>query len=194
MADPAASRDKSALRASVRAARASLSAEERSSASARLVSRLERMPELRRARTVVLYAATSDEIDPAGLLGHLVRRQARVLLPRVAGERLDLVTTSDLSTLRLGYRGIAEPVGIAVDPAVVEVAVLPGVAFDLAGGRLGQGGGHYDRLLARLPDTALRVGACFACQVVPRVPREDHDAPVDVVVTDRVTHRVEARR
>ncbi|MFA9432192.1 5-formyltetrahydrofolate cyclo-ligase [Egicoccus sp. AB-alg2] len=185
---------KTALRASARAARAALSPVERNEASAQVVARLERMPELRRARTVVLYAATRDEADPGGLLPHLLRRGVRTLFPRVRGEHLELVAASDLAALQLGYRGITEPVGPAVDPEVVDVVLVPGVAFDPAGGRLGQGGGHYDRLLGRLPRHATRIGVCFSCQVVPRVPREAHDVAVDVVVTERVTHRVDARR
>lgn len=185
--------DKSALRASARAARAAMSAQERTDASERLAARLERIPELRRAGTVALYAASAQEADPAGVLPRLLAREVRTLYPRVRGDHLELVAASDLRMLQLGYRGIAEPVGVAVDPAVVEVALVPGVAFDLAGGRLGQGGGHYDRLLAALPATATRIGVCFACQVVPRVPREPHDAAVDLVVTERFAHRVAPR-
>ncbi|MEX2504362.1 MAG: 5-formyltetrahydrofolate cyclo-ligase [Egicoccus sp.] len=182
--------DKSALRATARAARAAMSADERADASVRVAARLERLPEVRRARTVLLYAASGKEADPAGVLPRLVARGVRTLYPRVRGDHLDLVAASDLRTMQLGFRGITEPVGVAVDPAVVDVAIVPGVAFDLAGGRLGQGGGHYDRLLATLPTTATRIGVCFGCQVVPRVPREPHDAAVDLVVTDRVSHRV----
>ncbi|MBS3942340.1 MAG: 5-formyltetrahydrofolate cyclo-ligase [Actinobacteria bacterium] len=182
--------DKSALRASARAARSAMSPAERTEASARLVARLARVTELRRARTVLLYAASGQEADPVGVLPRLLDRGVRTLFPRVRDDHLDLVAASDLRTLRLGYRGIAEPVGAAVDPAVVDVAIVPGVAFDLRGGRLGQGGGHYDRLLALLPATTTRIGVCFACQVVPQVPREPHDAAVDLVVTDRITHRV----
>ena len=155
-----------------------------------MAARLERLPELRRAGTVLLYAASGQEADPGGLLPTLLARGVRTLYPRVRGAHLELVDARDLRALQLGYRGIAEPVGRAVDPAVVDVALVPGVAFDLRGGRLGQGGGHYDRLLAALPSTAVRVGLCFACQVVTRVPREPHDAAVDLLVTDRVTHRV----
>lgn len=185
--------DKSALRTSARAARAAMSVAERAAASTRIVARLERMPEMRRARTVLLYAASRAEADPAGLLPHLHVRGIRTLYPRVRDDHLELIAVDDLTSLQAGYRGIAEPAGAATGPSAVDLAVVPGVAFDPAGGRLGQGGGHYDRLLAAIPRAALRVGVCFACQVVPRVPREPHDAPVDVVVTERVTHRVRDR-
>ncbi|MFA9447122.1 5-formyltetrahydrofolate cyclo-ligase [Egicoccus sp. AB-alg6-2] len=185
--------DKSALRATARAARGALSPDERAAASARAVARLEYLPEMRRARVVLLYAASPQEIDPAGLVPRLRARGVRTLYPRVDGDRLELAVSDDPGALLVGFRGIREPLGPAIDPSVVDLAVVPGVAFDPAGVRLGQGGGHYDRLLAALPRTAVRVGVCFACQVVPRVPREPHDVPVDVVVTERVTHRVDER-
>jgi 5-formyltetrahydrofolate cyclo-ligase len=180
---------KAALRTSTRSARRELSLGERQEAARAVVDRLLRLPELRRARTVLLYAAAGDELDVGGLVAPLREAGARTLFPRVRGDHLELVAAADLLTLTLGYRGIQEPVGPAIDPSVVEVAVIPGVAFDLRGRRLGRGGGHYDRLLATLPDTCVRIGAAFSCQVVPAVPHQAHDQPVDLVVTERAAHR-----
>lgn len=184
---------KSSLRAAALAARRSLSPEERASASAAVVGRLLALADLRTASTVLLHAALREEVDVGAAVGPLHARGVRTLFPRVRGESLDLVATTDVRTLELGYRGILEPVGPAIDASVVDAVVLPGVAFDPHGARLGQGGGHYDRLLATLPDTAHRIGVCFACQMVPDVPRASHDAPVDVVITERATYRTGAR-
>ena len=184
---------KSALRTAALAARRQLGTEERAAASARAVERLLTLPELRSARTVLLFAAARDELDVGGAVGPLRERGARTLFPRVRGPELELVAASDLRTLQLGYRGIREPAGPSIDPEVVDVAVVPGVAFDPHGGRLGHGGGHYDRLLARLPQTTVRIGIGFACQVVPAVPRAEHDLPVDLVVTEHRVHRTAAR-
>jgi 5-formyltetrahydrofolate cyclo-ligase len=180
---------KAALRSTTLSVRRELSRTERQQGSQAAVERLRRLPELRRARTVLLYAALADELDVGGLVGSLRSEGIRTLFPRVRGDRLELVAASDLLTLTLGYRGIQEPAGPAVDPSVVDVAVVPGVAFDLRGTRLGRGGGHYDRLLAELPDRCLRVGVGFSCQLVPVIPRDEHDQPVDVIVTERSTHR-----
>ena len=152
------------------------------------------LPEVWRAGVVALYAAMAEEIDPSGAVPLLRDRGIRTLFPRVRGEHLDLAEASDPHALPGGFRGIREPTGPAIDPGVVDVAILPGVAFDLDGGRLGHGGGHYDRLLPLLPDDTVRIGLGFSCQVVPRVPREDHDALVDLVVTDHAVHRTGARR
>ena len=180
---------KAPLRAATLAARRALSDAQRQQASIRIVERLLRLPELREASTVLLYAALREEVDLATLVGPLHGRGTRTLFPRVRGERLELVAAADLRTLQLGHRGVREPAGRTVDPGVVDVAVVPGVAFDPRGGRLGAGGGHYDRLLAELAATTTRVGTAFDCQLVPRIPREAHDQPVHLVVTERSVHR-----
>ncbi len=184
---------KARLRSSALDARRQLTPRERRDAAAAIVDRLLRQPELQRPGHVLVYAAMDDEADLAGAVGPLRERGVRTLFPRVRGERLELVAASDLLTLELGYRGIREPSGPKIDPGIVDVAVVPGVAFDPHGGRLGHGGGHYDRLLAQLPPDCIRVGTCFSVQVVPRVPREDHDEPVDVVVTELARYRTRAR-
>jgi len=71
-----------------------------------------------------------------------------------------------------------------VDPAGMDIVVVPGLAFTVDGRRLGQGGGHYDRFLPRLRADCVTIGACFAEQIVADLPVEDHDRRVDVVVTD----------
>ena len=130
-----------------------------------------------------------EEVDLATLVAPLHERGARTLFPRVRDERLELVAATDLRTLQLGHRGVREPAGRAVDPGVVDIAIVPGVAFDPRGGRLGGGGGHYDRLLASLAPAAVRIGVAFSCQLVPHLPQEPHDQPVHLVVTERSVHR-----
>lgn len=205
--DPTVNERKAALRATALAARREMSRDERREASEAIVRRLLDLPELR-GRThpagtgrpvatdersdpaIALYAALSEEVDLSSAVEVLQGRGWRTLFPRVRGDELDLVAVTDLRMLALGYRGIGEPAGPKIEPAVVRVVVAPGVAFDPHGGRLGQGGGHYDRLLPTLPADAVRIGAAFACQLVPAVPRAAHDAAVDIVVTERATHRV----
>ena len=114
--------------------------------------------------------------------------------PRVDGDALEIVVVDDPVDLVPGHRGILEPVGPAVAPTTVDAVVVPGVAFDLDGGRLGRGGGHYDRLLATLDDDTTRIGVAFSSQVVPVVPSDEHDQPVDIVVTEHAVHQTGARR
>ncbi|MFT5222736.1 MAG: 5-formyltetrahydrofolate cyclo-ligase [Glaciecola sp.] len=183
---------KAALRATTRAARRSLDQDEREQRSTRGIARLLALHEMPKAHTVLLYAATPEECSLRQIWAPLLGRGVRLLLPRVEGERLALAAFSALTDLRPGGHGIWEPIGPAVDPALIDIAVIPGTAFDRRGGRLGMGGGYYDRLLAELDPGCLRVGFAFSCQVVTHVPREAHDQPVDVLVTDAATVRLTA--
>ena len=181
---------KAALRRSVRDARRSLPTLERRQASEAIAARLRLLPELLTARVVLVYAASATEVDIEDAAEGLRSRGVRTLYPRVDGEDLDLVPVSRIEELVDGHRGIREPKGLAADPSIVDAVVVPGLAFDLRGWRLGQGGGHYDRLFPRIGD-ALRIGVAFTCQVVPQVPRDAHDIAMDLLVTERSVHRFE---
>jgi 5-formyltetrahydrofolate cyclo-ligase len=136
------------------------------------------------------FAATAREPATAPVLAAALAAKVVVGLPRAVGMQLRFHQVDDLSGLRSGYRGVAEPPAAApalefdrLPPAML--ALVPGAAFDRAGGRLGWGGGHYDRALAELRrrcPTALLVGVCMPEQVVPRVPRAAHDVAVDLVL------------
>lgn len=179
---------KAALRRSVRDARRAMTPDRRHATSVAICSRLRLLPELLTIRVALVYAAANLEVDIEPAAAELRRRGVRTLYPRVRGEDLDLVPVGDTDPLVAGHRGIREPLGQSADPTLVDAVVVPGVAFDLRGRRLGQGGGHYDRLLPRIGD-ALRVGVAFACQIVPRIPDEPHDIAMDLLVTDRMVHR-----
>ncbi|MFQ5811109.1 MAG: 5-formyltetrahydrofolate cyclo-ligase, partial [Armatimonadota bacterium] len=124
-----------------------------------------------------------------------------VVLPKVRREPKGLLlfrVTAPHEHLQPGPRGIPEPMPERCEPAdiaEIDFVVAPGVAFDERGVRLGQGGGYYDRFLARLrrrPDHPPVAGAAFELQIVRRVPAEPHDARVDMIVTEeRVLHVAE---
>lgn len=183
---------KAALRRTVRAARDALDTTTRGTSSREVARRIEALPDVRRARTVLLYAAVGSEVDLDAVVAPLRERGTTTCFPRVTGDEL-IAVAAHPAALRPGHRGIAEPEGPAWPLDEVDVVVLPGIAFDLVGGRLGQGGGHYDRLLGRLPAHTVRVGAAHSCQLVPRVPRQAHDRSVDLVVTDHGVHVTGAR-
>lgn len=145
------------------------------------------MPEVAAARTVALYSALGPEADASVALPLLLERDIAVVFPRVVGELLEFAPASSLDELHAGFRGVLEPESVPIDASVLDVVVVPGVAFDRAGGRLGQGGGHYDRTLAQLGSKTFRVGFCFSCQIVDKVPRERHDELLDALVTEDET-------
>lgn len=145
--------------------------------------RLLALPELRDAETVALYAALPDEVPLGIVFDTLGRRGVLLVYPRVNGD--DLVFAA--GKLQPGYRGIAEP--SAAEPPrpldEIDAFVVPGVLFDRAGVRLGRGTGFYDRALARARADASPIGLCYADRIAAPLPREEWDAIMNVVVTDR---------
>jgi len=135
-------------------------------------------------------------VDTLPLLTRWVAEGRRAIFPRVEGEEITLVEVRNLTDLCPGYRGLLEPRpgrGRAIPLEEVGVALVPGLAFDLEGNRLGQGGGHYDRVLARLSPASLTIGLAFEFQVLERLSVEIHDVPVDLIVTEtRVIKAAEA--
>ncbi|MGH8905957.1 MAG: 5-formyltetrahydrofolate cyclo-ligase [Egibacteraceae bacterium] len=184
---------KTALRTQMLAARAQLSEAQRAQASTAIRQRLERLPELRTARTLLCYAAFGAEVDLDPWLERLLDSGIGVFLPWVDGERLSIARINDVrADLVPGWRGVREPRAIGRRPARLDrlqAVVTPGVAFDRSGGRLGYGGGHFDRLLADLSGRAPVVGVAFELQMVETLPTAPHDRPVDVVVTEHTVYR-----
>ena len=154
--------------------------------SASVVAQLWRNDRFMRAHTILLYDALPDEVQTRGLLDQLVCEGRVVLLPRVVDDsHMTLHRYTGPADLAKGAFGIMEPQGPPfTDYAAIDVAVVPGMAFDHEGRRLGRGRGYYDRLLPLLPN-AYRIGVCFASRWVDEVPTDGHDALMDYVIRSR---------
>ncbi len=151
--------------------------------SAPIMRRLAVHPRFVAARTVLLYHSLPDEPNTWGFARYWSSRK-RVLLPSVKGKDLELHRYAAGDSLRAGTFGIRESTGeVFTDYASIDLAVIPGVAFDADGNRLGRGGGFYDRLLARLRHYDIyKIGVCFDFQRVAHVPAEPHDIPMDEIL------------
>jgi len=177
--------DKNALRVELRRRRRGMSAEQRRREEDACGLALARWFAERDGLPVAAYAAHGDELD----LGAFIRTRwadgQAVWLPRVVGESLAWHPVRDPAQLQAGFRGIAEPDPTSCAAAVLPeqtVILLPGLGFDAAGGRIGQGAGYYDRELAAAQDRRLSIGVGFSCQELERVPIEAHDRRVDAVL------------
>ncbi len=148
------------------------------------------LPEVAAARWVAAYASLPGEPETGRLLGQLRERGARVLLPSMRPD-LDLDFREYTGSLIAGAFGTREPpLGAAVfDLGRADAIVVPALAADVHGGRLGRGGGSYDRALRRARPDALIVAIVHDNELVDRVPTEAHDVGVHVVVTPRATVR-----
>jgi len=135
-----------------------------------------------------LFAPGPTEAGPTRLGARLRAAGWTTAYPRVdrTGDTLTFRQVMADSDLTPGWRGLLEPSPEAspLGPEAFAIVLVPGLAFDPFGGRVGQGGGHYDRFLSKLPRAALRVGVGFACQVLPRVPTDAWDEALDVIITD----------
>ncbi|MET9874078.1 5-formyltetrahydrofolate cyclo-ligase [Actinacidiphila glaucinigra] len=154
------------------------------------------LPELSRARTVAAYVSMGGEPGTRALLDLLRERGQRVLLPVLLPDNdLDWAPYEGPGGLVRAARGLYEPTGPRLGPDAVtraDAVLLPGLAVDGRGLRLGRGGGSYDRVLARLDAagaTPALVVLLYAHEVLDRVPDEPHDRPVDAVVTPEGVRR-----
>ncbi len=183
--DPLASM-KPGARVDASAAVLRMTADRRRSADDRIGERILRLVEDRRPAWVFAYLALRDEVRLDGVLVHLVEHGIEVWLPRVVGGELRFGRWRPGESLSRDEEGVLAPALPPRQewPTGVGLVLAPGRCFDRSGGRVGRGRGYYDRLLSRSPGSAVVVGVAYDCQVVERVPREEHDHDVDVVVTE----------
>ncbi|MFD7494611.1 5-formyltetrahydrofolate cyclo-ligase [Streptomyces sp. NPDC059832] len=187
---------KAQLRRELLAARRLLTREDVENAAVVLSRGALDLTELSGARTVAAYVSVGSEPGTRALLDALRAREVRVLLPvLLADNDLDWAPYEGADRLVGAGRGLLEPDGARLGPEAVleaDAVLLPGLAVDGRGMRLGRGGGSYDRVLARLAAAGARpalIVLLYENEVVARVPEEPHDHPVDVVVTPATTRR-----
>ena len=147
------------------------------------------------AARVMLYFAKDNEVSTDLLFEAALARGKTVLFPRVVpvSRSLSVAPVHSRSELRLGAFGILEPgpeaSAISSDSMSGALVCVPGLAFTPDGGRLGRGGGYYDRLLDELPDEAIAVGLTYSFQVLDRVPWGPLDRRLDLIATESAVYR-----
>jgi len=183
---------KARIRREVGARFTALAPGELAARSAAVRARLELLPEFRAARSFLLYAPMPDEVDITPLIDGLLAAGRCVFLPvcRPGRAEFDAVSirsrAEDLVPGRFGIMA-PRPGLVPADSGDVDFTLVPGLAFDRRGYRVGRGGGYYDRFLAKLGDRSVRVALALDFQVYPAVPTADHDQRVDLIITERET-------
>jgi len=179
--------NKDEIRAELRATRAAMSREAIAAESERIVDRVLQLREFKTAHCVGIYIAATHEVQTRALIHHCKQTGRRFCAPiydadaqRYRYSKIGIDTDFIPGRMRIPEPHPADP----IDLKDCDLVIVPGVAFDATGTRLGHGGGHFDRLLEQSTDThPLRVGLAFNCQIVPELPRAETDIPMHLVIT-----------
>ena len=180
---------KAALRRLVRDRLRAMTAEDRVAGSARICERLQARPRLAAARRLMAYMPLPSEVDVEPVALWCLARGVELCMPWIDADRREIVCVAVPSlsdeVFAIEALGIRAPRGGKVlPPSQLDAVVVPGLAFDAQGRRLGRGGGYYDRLLGQMGPDAEVVAVAFACQLVDEVPAGPLDRTVPAVVTD----------
>jgi 5-formyltetrahydrofolate cyclo-ligase len=184
-------RAKAELRGRLRAIRKAVPAEARAKRSAAICERIAAMDAYKSATSVLGYVAMRSEADPKALLERAIADGKRVALPRMEEEAMG-VRFASLDALEESGYGFMQPRAIdpIAEPLAIDLVLVPALAVDANGFRLGWGKGHYDRLLPSLA-RAHRVAMVFDFQLLAELPVTEGDVPVNTIVTDARVLEVE---
>lgn len=136
----------------------------------------------RNAKTIYGYLPYNQEVRTTAMLAQALKDGKQVAVPKVYGEEMRFIVLEDLSKVEKGYAGIPEPIAdgpVAEDPDAL--VLMPGLAFDAQGHRIGYGGGFYDKFLAAEPNHPT-VALCYDFQLLDQLETEEFDVPVDLVL------------
>ena len=174
--------DKKELRSYIRQQKRAMTQEQIQEASARLAELLYQTPEYRAAKTIYFYLPYNQEVRTVPMVEQAWADGKQVAVPKVYDDEMRFIYLTDMSQVDKGYSGIPEPIAdapVANDPEAL--VLMPGLAFDKEGHRIGYGGGFYDKFLAAEPHHPT-VALCYAFQMVEQIPVDDYDIPVDRVL------------
>ena len=174
--------DKKELRRTIRERKRAMTEEEIVSRSDKLGQLFAQSEAYKAAKTIYGYLPDNQEVRTVPMLEQALKDGKRVAVPKVYGDEMKFLYLDDLSQVEKGYAGIPEP--IADEPVADDdtaLVLMPGLAFDPQGHRIGYGGGFYDKFLAAEPNHPT-LALCYEFQMLPRLDTEEHDIPVDTVL------------
>ena len=174
--------DKKTLRKKIRELKREMTPEQIKGKSNRLCEMFLASDFYRNAQTIYGYLPYNQEVRTTPIVERALKDGKRVAVPKVYGDKMNFIYITNLNQVAAGYCGIPEPVSdepIAEDTTAL--VLMPGVAFDLQGHRIGYGGGYYDKFLAQEPEHPT-VALCYDFQILQELPVEKYDIPVDLVL------------
>lgn len=179
--------DKDSIRRKVRAQKSLLDEKEIADAATKVFRQLEKLAAFAVSNRILIYNSLPDELSTRSFIDRWDSSK-QFFLPRVNGVDLDILPY-DRNRLHMGAFRIEEPTGDDItSPESIELIIVPAVAYDKLGNRIGRGKGYYDRLLRRTK--AMRIGVAYDFQIFDDIKPEPHDIPVDIVITESaIYHR-----
>jgi len=177
------------IRKRILALRNAMPREEIAAASLEIVKKLTEMEQIRRASTLMVFLSFGSEVHTDDLIRWGWGEGKRIVVPLCCPETRELMPCriDGFDELETGHYGIREPKASRLQPVPqrdIDAVLIPAVAFDRRGCRVGYGGGYYDRFLPEVPRAA-KIGAAFACQIVAEIPADPYDVTVDRIVTEK---------
>ncbi|MDR1384590.1 MAG: 5-formyltetrahydrofolate cyclo-ligase [Planctomycetaceae bacterium] len=162
--------------------------------SQQVIARLTTLLEMSTAKTIMTYVDFGKEVRTVPMIADLLQKNRQVVVPYCEQNEIRLFLLKRLSELAPGYFGILEPKielrGLSerkIRNDELQIVIVPGLAFDSYGGRVGRGNGYYDRLLQKLPETVMTIGLAFDCQLFDKVPMQENDCFLKVIVSETKT-------
>jgi 5-formyltetrahydrofolate cyclo-ligase len=175
------------------AKRNSLPAEKLEKKSALIGEKLLALPEFQKAEKLMLYFSIKNEVGTRPLIKECLKQGKQVFLPKTEFEKKKIILTqiSSIEEVKKTRQGLFEPIGAKTAKASeLDLIVVPGVAFDREGNRIGMGRGFYDELLRKTSTKVKLVGLCFEENLAEEVPTESHDVKMNLIVTDKQVIRI----
>jgi 5-formyltetrahydrofolate cyclo-ligase len=168
--------------------------------SRQICTRFMALPVYAAARTVMFYADVRSEVRTRNSLPDALTSGKRIVVPYCVNNELELFLLEDMEELSIGMYRILEPrpelrslAQKRVLPGELDLVMVPGVAFDRKGGRMGHGFGYYDKLLQHARDDAPLVALAFECQLFPEIPTQAHDIFMDKIITEKSIYSGQGR-
>ena len=152
--------------------------------------KLNSMPEFKKSKNILTYVSFNNEVDTINIIKDLlIKNEKNVLVPYVdKGKLIQISKINSFDDLEPKIFGILEPKKNKIKKIEInklDLVIVPGIAFDKNGHRIGYGYGYYDKFLGKLNKNAIKIGLCFEFQIVDKIPQEKHDVPMDFIVTEK---------
>lgn len=198
MQQPYATIKKKDLRRMCSVVRNKMSEEEKNNKSTKIVNKFIDTFTFQSSKCFFIYIDYRSEVQTAKIIDFIIMQGGIVCVPAVIPESTKMVAVQisrPAVDLAPGFKGILEPLpelfhSCRIDAENIDIAVIPGLAFDQTGGRMGYGGGYYDRFLQKDAPQALRVGLAYKLQMVANIPMEKHDILMDYIICEHATYLI----